>query len=96
MPKKTRLKDLNEHLFAQIERLGDEDLCDPKNKERLALEIERSRAMSGIAKDIISSGSLALQAMKAHNEALIGTIPEALLIENGQPSLPDRPGQVKD
>jgi len=88
MEKKNRLKDLNEHLFAQLERLGEAELSKPQNREQLQLEIDRSKAVSGIARDIVSSGSLALKVLKAHNEAEIGTVPEALLVEDSQPALP--------
>ena len=55
---KNKLSDLNDHLFAEIERLGDEDL----KGEELDKEIERARAITGIATQIISNGSLALRA----------------------------------
>ena len=44
------LGDLNNHLFAQLERLGDEDL----KGEQLVEEMERAKAISGIASKIIS------------------------------------------
>ena len=55
---KNKLSDLNNHLFAEIERLGDEEL---KGSE-LEREIERARAIAGIAAQIIANGSLALKA----------------------------------
>lgn len=58
---KNKLTDLNNHLFAQLERLSDEDL----KPEALELELSRTRAVSAIAKDIISNGTLVLQAQKA-------------------------------
>lgn len=57
---KNKLSDLNNHLFEAIERLNNEDLTD----EELEKEIKRSKAMEGIAKTIIESGNLALQARK--------------------------------
>lgn len=58
---KNKLVDLNDHLFAQLERLSDEDLSGDKLRE----EIDRSKAVSCIAKDIVQNASLVLQAQKA-------------------------------
>lgn len=58
---KNRLMDLNNHLFAQIERLGDEELTGDKLKE----EIERAKSIGVIAQNIIAGGKLALDAKKA-------------------------------
>lgn len=57
---RNKLTDLNDHLFAQLERLSDEDLSD----EQLEKEIERSKAVTDISKSIISNASLRLDAMK--------------------------------
>ncbi|QTB26370.1 hypothetical protein [Lysinibacillus sphaericus] len=58
------LGDLNNHLFAQLERLSDEDLKGPKLLE----EIDRARAITSVANQIVSNGSLVLQAQKFHTE----------------------------
>lgn len=58
---KNKLSDLNNHLFLQIERLGDEEL----SGEKLQREIERSKAVSGIAKDIVGNAKVVLDAQKA-------------------------------
>ena len=54
------LGDLNNHLFMQLERLNDEDV----KGEQLTEEIERSKAITNIAKEIIANGTLVLQAKK--------------------------------
>ncbi|KYG92376.1 hypothetical protein A0U40_05390 [[Bacillus] sp. KCTC 13219] len=58
------LGDLNNHLFAQLERLNDEELCG----EELEVEIKRSKAISEVSKHIISNASVVLQAEKFHTE----------------------------
>lgn len=63
---KNTLGDLNLHLFAQLERLGEEDL----KGEELVEEITRARAVTTIAQQIISNGSLVLQAEKFKAETL--------------------------
>lgn len=57
---KNTLGDLNNHLFAQLERLSDEDL----QGESLTEEIGRSRAVMGVAKGIIDNGALILEGQK--------------------------------
>jgi hypothetical protein len=64
---KNKLSDLNDHLFMQLERLGDESLT----AEQLAVELERSKAISGIAKDVVSNARLVLDA-----QTRIADIPE--------------------
>ena len=57
---KNTLGDLNNHLFAQLERLGEEEL----KGEALQEEINRAKAVTDVAARIISNGSLLLQAKK--------------------------------
>ena len=66
MPKKSKLTDLNDHLFAQLERLSDEDIKGDKLNE----EIERSKSVSLIARNIIDSARLALDAQRAFNDTV--------------------------
>lgn len=57
---KNTLGDLNNHLFAQLERLSDEDV----KGDELKQEINRSKAIMGVAKNIIDNGSLVLESQK--------------------------------
>lgn len=74
-----KLSDLNNHLFAQLERLGDEDMSEEETKK----EIERARAITGVAKQIISNGNLVLKAAKFADEKLDNNsdVPRMLLGE---------------
>ncbi len=58
---KNKLTDLNDHLFAQLERLGDESL----QGEALQSEVERSKAITSVAAQIIGNARLVLDAQKA-------------------------------
>jgi hypothetical protein len=55
---KNRLSDLNNHLFAQIERLGDEDLTD----EQIEREAKRGEAIVSVAEQIVKNADLQLKA----------------------------------
>jgi hypothetical protein len=61
---KNTLSDLNNHLFAQLERLGDEGL----KPEQLESEIERSKAITDVSKSIVSNAALQLDAIKLKAE----------------------------
>lgn len=55
---KNSLADLNNHLFAQLERLGNEDL----SGDALKQEIERSNAIKGVASQVIANAQVVLKA----------------------------------
>lgn len=57
---KNKLTDLNDHLFMQIERLGDESLT----TEGLEKEVARSNALVAVSDKIISNAELNLRAAK--------------------------------
>lgn len=57
---KNKLKDLNDHLFAQLERLADEDLT----PEQLAREVQRSAAIVNLADQVVATASIQLKAVQ--------------------------------
>jgi len=57
---KNKISDLNNHLFAQLERLSEEDL----NDKELELESKRAKAITGVTSQIIKTHKLTLEAMK--------------------------------
>lgn len=61
-----KLTDLNNHLFAEIERLSDEDL----SNEELQKEIDRAKAITAISSQIIQNGALALKAEQFKSDCM--------------------------
>jgi len=74
---KNKLIDLNNHLFAQMERLSDEEL----QGDKLCEEIQRSRTISALAAQIIANARLALDARIAVNDGLIKNPPKMLGVD---------------
>lgn len=77
---KNKLSDLNDHLFAQLERLSDEDL----SPEQIDAEAKRGAAIIGIADQIIRNASLKIQAAKILSDHGLDPSPH-LMIEGGKP-----------
>jgi len=75
---KNKLVDLNDHLFAQMERLADEETTG----EKLTEEIMRAKAVTGVANQIIGNARLVLEAQIAINDGLIKKPPKMLGIES--------------
>lgn len=63
---KNSLGDRNNHLFAALERLNDEEITGDKLNE----EIQRARTIANVSRQIIDNGKLALDAMKFRDERL--------------------------
>lgn len=61
---KNTLTDLNNHLFAQIERLSDESI----NADQLNFETERSKSLTIISRTIIDNARLVLDAQTRIND----------------------------
>ena len=80
---KKGLCELNKHMFDQLERLNDDSL----KGEELKQELERTKAMSEIAKQVINTGRLALDATKVVANGIIdvGGVPSLLSLEEETP-----------
>ena len=61
---KNTLTDLNNHLFAQMERLSEESL----SVEQLAFEAERSKSLTIIARTTVDNARLVLDAQTRIND----------------------------
>ncbi len=84
--KKNTILDLNDILFAQLEKLSDDEL---KGKN-LQEEILRSKAISEISKNVIMNANLALKVSQVRDISPDENIPRILLGND-----PDRESNVK-
>ena len=71
---KNKMMDLHNHLFAQLERLGDEDL----KEEELSQELKRADAVSKVSMTIVKNAEVCLKAERMRTERLIEKSPEML------------------
>ncbi len=69
---RNNLSDLNNHLFAELERLSDEELMG----EKLDDEIKRAEAISSVAEKVINNADTVLKGVKIQNE--FGSIPSSV------------------
>lgn len=74
------LGDLNNHLFAQLERLNDEDLTGDMLQE----EIERAKSVTQVASKIIENGSLVLEAKKLVDDRMNADTKLPKMLEGGK------------
>jgi len=74
---KNRLSDLNNHLFAQLERLSDEGL----SAEQVDQEVERAKAIVGVSDQIVGAAALQFKAAELiarHGRGVSDMIPESM------------------
>jgi hypothetical protein len=71
---RNKITDLNDHLFAQLERLNDETL----KSDKMEIEFQKAKAISGVAAQIIKANKLTLDAMRILKDGSVGPndIPE--------------------
>lgn len=77
---KNTLLDLNDHLFMELERLGDEELP----AEELLNEIKRAKAISNVADKIIDNANIILEAQRMKNEFDINSNEMPRLLEGDE------------
>ena len=78
MSTKNKLSDLNNHLFMELERLGDESL----KGEALKEELGRAKGIASIATQVVMNAKTVLDAAKFADERMdIDTPVPSMLIE---------------
>ncbi len=65
---RNKITDLNDHLFAQLERLNDETL----KADKMEIEFQKAKAISGVAAQIIKANKLTLDAMRILKDGSVG------------------------
>ena len=81
---KNKLTDLNDHLFAQLERLSDETL----DQEGLEREVKRTDSIIGVSEQIISNAQIALNAAELVAKHGCGNWEDMLPGVEGKPKPP--------
>lgn len=73
---KNKLSDLNNHLFAQLERLNEESL----DEQQIKNEVSRAKAISNIASQVIKSAKVTIDAMKlvANGDYTVNELPDMI------------------
>ncbi|MBY5976697.1 hypothetical protein KUV39_08565 [Phaeobacter italicus] len=72
---KNKLSDLNNHLFAQLERLSEENLT----SEQIEGEVKRTEAIVSLSDQIVGNADLQLKAAKLfaeHGSAVLPHLPQ--------------------
>lgn len=62
---KNKIEDLRNHLFMQLERLGDDE--EMKDTEKLETELSRAKAIADVAQVIVNTAKLEVDFMKHCN-----------------------------
>ncbi len=63
---RNKIEDLKDHLFAQLERLNDETF----SEEQIKREVEKAKAIEGVAKQIIEVERLSIDRANTMIEAI--------------------------
>lgn len=65
---RNKITDLNDHLFAQLERLNDETM----KPDKMEMELKKAKAVSMVASQLIKSNKLTLDAMRIMKDGSVG------------------------
>jgi len=85
------LQTLADHLFTQLDRLNNPALT----AEQIQAEIARAGAMGHLAREIISTGRLAVDAARARADMLVGDPgPRVLGLDGAADPSPPRPRMI--
>ena len=82
---KNKLIDLNNHLFAQLERLGDEEL----SQDDVEKEIKRAGAIVSVSEQIIDNAQINLEAARLMAKHGAGNFEKLLPAVEGKPQIPN-------
>jgi len=76
---RNKLSDLNDHLFAELERLNNEELT----PEQVEMEAKRAGAIVGVSREIINTAKISIDALKlvSAGNLTFGDLPENLGIK---------------
>lgn len=72
---KNKLQDLNDHLFAQLERLSEEGL----SQEAIEAESKRARAIVDVSDQIVNIADMKIQAARlyaSHGDRILPHLPQ--------------------
>lgn len=84
---KNKLTDLNDHLFAQLERLGEENLT----TEQIETEVARTDAIVSLSEQVINNAGVALKAAELVAKHGRGNWEGMLPMVDGKPATPALP-----
>jgi hypothetical protein len=85
-----QLTDLNNHLFSQLERLGNSEL----DQESLEREVKRSSAIVNVSEQVINNAKIALDAAALVAKHGVGQWENMLPAIDGKPSAPEGRAKV--
>ncbi len=71
---KNKIEDLRNHVFAQLERLGDEEKM--KNPIALEREVKKAKAIQELAQVLVNSAKVEVDFIKATENKGTGFLPE--------------------